>query len=139
LKPAVTAERLLQAVNEGTVPEQLASFAPKSGDAVLIPAGIVHSLRDILVFEVQQNSDVTFRMYDWGQVDLQTGRARALHVAQAMACIDFGQGPVGPVTPLVQETKPVLRERLVQSIHFGITRICGQLPFIVGAEWLPRV
>jgi len=138
LKPAVTAEVLRQAVKNGTVPDQLASFTPKPGDGVFVQAGTVHSLRDVVAFEVQQNSDVTFRLYDWDHVDPKTGRRRALQVDQAMACIDFAHGAIGPVTPLVQEETPVLRERLVHSKHFGMTRISGQFPFVVGAVGLPR-
>ena len=72
LKHATTAGALRQAIMNGTVEQQLASFAPKTGDSVFIRAGIVHSLRDVAVFEVQQNSDVTFRLYDWDHIDPET-------------------------------------------------------------------
>ena len=139
LKHATTAEALRQAIMNGTVEQQLASFAPKTGDSVFIRAGIVHSLRDVVVFEVQQNSDVTFRLYDWDHIDPETGQLRPLQVDQAMACIDWGQAAINPVAPLVQETRPVLRESLVQCEYFGMTRISGQLPFIVGATGTPSV
>ena len=139
LRPFTTAAVLRQAIKDGAVAGQLASFAPKPGDSVFVQAGTVHSLRDVVVFEVQQNSDVTFRLYDWEHVDPKTGQLRPLQVDQAMACIDFEQGAIGPVTPVVQETKPVLRERLVHCEHFGMTRISGQLPFIVGATGMPSV
>jgi mannose-6-phosphate isomerase len=139
LRPFTTAAVLRQAIKAGAVAGQLASFAPKPGDSVFVQAGTVHSLRDVVVFEVQQNSDVTFRLYDWEHVDPKTGQRRPLQVDQAMACIDFEQGAIRPVTPLVQETKPVLREKLVHCDHFGMTRISGQLPFIVGADGMPSV
>ena len=64
----------------------------KPGDGVFIPAGTVHSLGgDVVVFEVQENSDVTFRLYDWDHVDAKTGKPRALQVDQALACIDFAR------------------------------------------------
>ena len=44
----------------------------QTGDAVFIPAGTVHTLGDVVVFEVQENSDVTFRLYDWDRVDPET-------------------------------------------------------------------
>jgi mannose-6-phosphate isomerase len=138
LKPAVTAELLRQAITNGTVPDQLAGFTPKLGDSVFVRAGTVHSLRDVVVFEVQQNSDVTFRLYDWDRVDPKTGRRRALQIDQAMACIDFEQGAVGPLTPLMEETHPVLRERLVHCEHFSMTRISARSPFAVGAAGMPR-
>jgi len=139
LKGAMGADALRQAIADGTVADQLASFTPKPGDAVFIRAGTVHSLSDVVVFEVQQNSDVTFRLYDWDQRDPRTGQRRALQVDQAMACIDLEQGAIGPVRPLVHQRQPVLRERLIQCDQFGMTRMSGQLPFIVGAAQKPRV
>ena len=72
--------------------EPTRGIAPKAGDAVFIPAGTVHTLGDdVVVFEVQQNSDVTFRLYDWGHVDAKTGQPRPLQVDQALASIDFAE------------------------------------------------
>ena len=71
---------------------------PEPGDGVFIPAGTVHALGgDVVVFEIQENSDVTFRLYDWDHVDAKTGRPRALQVEQALACIDFAGGSAGLV------------------------------------------
>jgi mannose-6-phosphate isomerase len=127
LKAGSSAHGLRQAVVNGTVPGQLTSFAPQPGDAVFIPAGTVHSLSDVVVFEVQENSDVTFRLYDWDHVDPRTGQPRPLQVEQALACIDFGRSAIRPVTPLTERTKPVLRENLVQCEHFGVTRLTGEV------------
>lgn len=139
LKPAMTAQLLRRAIASGTLVDQLASFAPRPSDSVFIGAGTVHSLRNVVVFEVQQNSDTTFRLYDWDQVDRDTGHRRALQIDQAMACIDFRQGAVNPVIPLVEESKPALRERLFHCEHFGVTRISGQVPFTVGAAGRLRI
>lgn len=78
----------------GTVADRLPSFRPSVGDGVLVPAGTIHSLGDIVVFEVQENSDVTFRLYDWDHLDARTCRLRPLQVEQALACVDFSQGVV---------------------------------------------
>ena len=103
LKPGITAAGLRQAITNGSVPDDLVWFTPKPGDAVFLPAGTVHSLGgDVVVFEIQQNSDVTFRLYDWGHVDAKTGQPRALQVDQAIACIDFAQGAAGLVAPVVE-------------------------------------
>jgi mannose-6-phosphate isomerase len=140
LKPGTTADKLRRALANGTVADDLACFTPKPGDAVFLPAGTVHSLGgDVVVFEIQQNSDVTFRLYDWGHVDAKTGQPRALQVDQAIACIDFAKGAVGLVTPLVEETAPVVRERLFECEHFELWRLRGELPFTVGAAGEPRV
>ena len=139
LRPGTSVDRLRQAVANGTVADQLASFTPKPADVVFIRAGTVHSLCDAIVFEIQQNSDVTFRLYDWDQCDPHTGQRRPLQVEQALACVDFEQGAIGPVAPVVQEARPILRETLVQCDRFGMTRITTQLPFVIGATALPRV
>jgi mannose-6-phosphate isomerase len=139
LKPGSTKGSLRQALANGTVADHLCSFTPKEGDGIFIPAGTVHSLGDVVVFEVQENSDVTFRLYDWNHVDAKTGHSRPLQVDQAMACIDFAQGNIGPVAPMVDEVKPVLRERLFDCDHFELWRFRAEMSFRVGAERTPRV
>ncbi len=139
LKPGVTEVDLRNAIKAGTVADRLSCFCPKPGDGVLIEAGTVHSLGDVVVFEVQENSDVTFRLYDWDHVDAKTGRPRPLQVEQAMACVDFAQSAIGPVVPVVKEEKPVLRERLFLCKHFWLWRHQGSSPFLVGAAGSPRV
>jgi mannose-6-phosphate isomerase len=140
LKPGATADSLRRSLGNGTVAEDLAYFTPKPGDGVFLPAGTVHTLGGgVVVFEVQQNSDVTFRLYDWAHVDAQTGQPRPLQVQQALACIDFAAHAAGPVVPLLEETTPVKRERLFQCEHFGLWRMSGQAPFTVGVADVPRV
>jgi mannose-6-phosphate isomerase len=140
LKAGVTAADLRLALTNGTVAELLAGFTPKPGDSVFLQAGTVHSLGgDVVVFEIQQNSDVTFRLYDWGHVDAKTGKPRELKVDQAMDCIDFAKGPVGRVTPVLEAATPVKREQLFDCEYFRLWRIGGELPFSVGAVGLPRV
>ena len=120
--------------------DHLACFHPKPGDAVFNPAGMVHSLGGgVVVFEVQQNSDVTFRLFDWNHVDPKTGQPRPLQVDQALACIDFGQCAGGLVAPVVEETTPVNRERLFHCDYFWLSRVRGESPFTVGAAGVPRV
>jgi mannose-6-phosphate isomerase len=139
LKPGTTTDDLRRAVASGVVADNVASFVPKQGDGVLVPAGTVHSLGDVVVFEIQENSDVTFRLDDWGHVDPRTGRPRALQVDQALSAIDVAQGAVAPVAPVVEETKPVERERLFDCDHFRLWRLRGRSPFAVGAADAPRV
>ena len=140
LKPGTTADNLRRSLTNGVVADDLAWFTPKPGDAIFLRAGTVHSLGgDVVVFEIQQNSDVTFRLYDWNHVDPKTGEPRALQVNSAMACVDFSEGPVGRVTPVVDTRTPVERERLFDCEHFVLWRLRGQSPFTVGAADLPRV
>jgi mannose-6-phosphate isomerase len=140
LKAGTTVDDLRRALTNGAVTEHLVYFTPKPGDGVFLPGGTVHSLGgDVVVFEVQQNSDVTFRLYDWGHVDAKTGQPRALQIDQALACIDFAEGAVGPVGPLVETATPVERERLFHCEYFWLWRLRGQSPFTVGTAGEPRV
>jgi mannose-6-phosphate isomerase len=141
LKPGSTADDLRRALANGRVVDYLPCFTPKPGDGVFIPAGTVHSLGGgVVVFEIQQNRDVTFRLYDWGHVEAKTGQARALQVDQALACIDFAPGSAaGRVTPAVEGSTPVVCERLFHCDYFRLWRLRGQSPFTVGAAGVPRV
>jgi mannose-6-phosphate isomerase len=140
LKPDTTEADLQRALTNGTVADHLACLTPKPGDAIFLRAGTVHSLGgDLVVFEIQQNSDVTFRLYDWDHIDPKTGKPRALQVDKAMACIDFAEGPVSRVMPDVETTTPVEHERLFHCEHFWLWRLRGQSPFTVGKADLPRV
>jgi len=140
LKPGTTANDVRQSIVTGTIVDHLVNILPEQGDAVFIPAGTVHTLGGgTVVFEVQQNSDVTFRLYDWGRVDAKTGKPRELQIDQALASIDFAQSTEGLVLPFVETTAPVLRERLFDCDQFLLWRLRGQSPFTVGAENAPSV
>lgn len=87
LKPGTTAGILRRALTNDTVADHLVCIAPKPGDGVFIPAGTVHTLGgDIVVFEIQRNGDVTFRLYDWGHVDAKTGKPRGTR-SRSGACL----------------------------------------------------
>jgi mannose-6-phosphate isomerase len=140
LRPGTTASNLRQSLDDGTVADHLVNIVPKPGDAVFIPGGTVHTLGDdVVVFEVQQNSDTTFRLYDWGHVDPETKEPRALQVDEALACIKFGESNSGLTAPRVETTSPVERERLFDCHAFLVWRVLGQDPFTVGATAEPRV
>lgn len=140
LKQGTTAETLSQAIRDGRVEDHLESFIPKPGNSILITAGTVHALGgDVVVFEVQQNSDVTFRLYDWNHIDAKTGKPRELQVDQALACIDFSEGAVSPAMPVVEDVKPALRERILHCNYFIVWRLHGELQFKVGKADVPHV
>ena len=139
LKPGVAADNL-RAISEHNADDCLASFTPVPGQTVFIAAGTVHSIGGgIVVFEVQENSDVTFRLYDWNHVDPKTGQKRPLQVEQALACVDFAQGPIRPPPPIIDAQQPMLRERIVDCAHFRMWRIASATPFDVGETDAPRV
>ena len=140
LKSGTTAGSLKESLLDGTIADHLVSISPNPGDAVFIPGGTVHTLGDdVVVFEVQQNSDTTFRLYDWGHIDPETKKPRALQVDEALACIEFGGSNGGLISPRVETTSPVERERLFDCHAFRLWRLLGRDRFTVGAKEEPRV
>ena len=139
VEAGTTKEDLRRALENNTLEEHLHSFKPNQGDAVFIPAGTVHSFGDLVVFEVQENSDTTFRLYDWERIDAKTGLPRALQVEQALACIDLKQDKAGLQVPVIEAATPILRERLFDCEYFKLWRIKGESLFRVGAAGELRV
>ncbi len=96
LKQGVDRPTLERAIDAGETEQVLHSFHPTPGDVVFIPAGTVHALgAGLLVAEIQQSSDTTFRLFDWNRLDA-SGNARPLHLAQGLEVTDFQSGPVAP-------------------------------------------
>jgi mannose-6-phosphate isomerase len=139
LKPGTTRESLQKDLDAHKVVDDLASFAPKPGDAVLIKAGTVHTLADLVVFEVQENSDVTYRLYDWDRVDEKTGKPRDLQVKEALACIDLAQTSIGPVAPAKNDEETLLKEKLLDSDHFLVWRLTCKSICTIGEEGEPSI
>jgi len=91
LKPGTTREMLTAAYQNGTVEQYLNRLPVQAGDIVNIPAGLIHALTaGVVVAEVQQNSDITYRLYDYNRVGVD-GKPRQLHVEDALAVIDFDE------------------------------------------------
>jgi mannose-6-phosphate isomerase len=96
LKPGIDRQTFKQAIDAGQTEEVLHSFHPTAGDVVFIPAGTVHALgAGLLVAEIQQSSDTTFRLFDWNRVDA-AGNTRPLHLQQGLEVTDYQSGPVTP-------------------------------------------
>lgn len=109
-------ERFEQAIRDGTVEELLVRVPARAGDGHYLPSGTCHALGGgILVAEVQTPSDTTFRVFDWGRTD------RALHVEEALECIDFGPADTDACEPgtTFSEGDAVARD-LVACEHFTI-------------------
>ena len=88
----ITREEYIKAVAEGTVADILQAVPVKKGDVFFIPAGTVHALaKGLNVIEIQQTSDITYRIFDWNRVDSE-GKSRELHTALAVDAIDFESG-----------------------------------------------
>jgi mannose-6-phosphate isomerase len=120
LRIGVTRDELARAIAAGQCEHCLHQFEPQVGDCIFIPAGTVHALgAGLLVAEIQQASDTTFRLFDWNRVG-PDGQPRPLHVEQSLAVIDYARGPVDPQTPQLTEVPGV--ERLVACDKFMLDR-----------------
>ncbi len=96
LRDGVDQSMLREAIEAGKTEQVLHAFHPSEGDVVFIPAGTVHALgAGLLVAEIQQSSDTTFRLFDWNRVD-SDGRRRPLHLEQGLEVADYDSGPVHP-------------------------------------------
>jgi mannose-6-phosphate isomerase len=134
LKQGVGRDEFASALVAGTVEHLLHSFEPTPGDSILIEAGTVHAIgAGVLLAEIQEMSDATFRIYDWGR-EGPDGKPRPLHFREAMESIDFDRGPVNPISPVAL---PIAgggtRERLARSPYFAIERLTLVQPAPVGA------
>jgi mannose-6-phosphate isomerase len=139
LRPGVDGEGLRAALRDGTAADCLHSFRPRPGDCLFLPAGTVHAVGGgVLIAEVQQTSDATFRLYDWDRRDA-AGKSRALHVEESFACVDWSAGPVRPVHAegypeapgAAPDPRPV-RQELVHCRYFTLDYVRQSEPFTVG-------
>ena len=95
-KPGVTKTDVERAVGDGTFENLLVRFDTKPGECYFIPGGLVHAIGEgTSVYEVQQSSDTTFRLYDWGRVGAD-GKPRQLHVKEGLAAMDITLPPPMP-------------------------------------------
>jgi len=91
LKKGITKERFAEAIKKGTVAEMLIKVPVRAGECHFLPAGTAHAIGPgLLIAEIQIPSDTTYRVFDWNRVD-DAGKARELHIAEAMESIHFDQ------------------------------------------------
>ncbi len=89
LRKAITRNQFEEAVRAGTIADHVHKIPVTAGNAMFLPAGRLHAVgAGNLLVEIQQNSDTTYRVFDWNRVD-ENGKARQLHVDQALQCINF--------------------------------------------------
>jgi mannose-6-phosphate isomerase len=94
----------------------------------------VHAIgAGVVLAEIQQMSDATFRIYDWGRVGAD-GRPRKLHLAEALESTDFDAGPVNPLKPEPEPFAAGMRERLSRCPYFALERLRLTAPASVGSD-----
>jgi mannose-6-phosphate isomerase len=124
LKPGTTRADLERHLAAGTADRCLYALTPKAGDCIFLPAGTVHAVGGgVVIAEVQQTSDATFRLFDWNRVGTD-GKPRQLHLRESLESIDWNAGPVNPVEPRpITGLPPGVRgESLVRCRYFEMDR-----------------
>ncbi len=124
LKRGVTREQFEAALREQKLEPLVHRFPVHRGDSLFVPSGRLHAIdAGLLILEIQQNSDTTYRVYDWGRVGLD-GQPRKLHVAESLQCIDFTDIEPSAIPAANREAV------LADCEHFKIHRV----PLAPGAE-----
>jgi mannose-6-phosphate isomerase len=112
-------------VADGTLGEILRRIPVKAGDTIYIPAGMVHAIgAGIVLFETQQASDLTYRMFDWNRVGAD-GKPRELHVQKAADVLNYRQGTSGPLMQIPYAFEGLERTALIADPHFVVERACA--------------
>lgn len=121
LKAGTTRADFEQRLRAGRVAECLHQIPVRPGDALWLPSGRVHALgAGLVIFEIQQNSDTTYRVFDWNRVG-PDGRPRALHLEAALASLDFGDHEPGLIAAPWQAEGPWQWRRLADHELFRVT------------------
>jgi mannose-6-phosphate isomerase len=110
-------------VGNGTLAEILRKVPVKAGDTVYVPSGMVHAIGpDVTVFETQQASDLTYRLFDWNRVGLD-GQPRELHVAKAADVLDYRAGGQSTLAQIDYHFEGLDRTALIADHRFTVERI----------------
>jgi mannose-6-phosphate isomerase len=119
LRPGVTRESFEARIASGDVAECFHRIPVAAGDTMFLPSGRVHAIgAGLVIFEIQQNSDTTYRVFDWNRLGLD-GRPRDLHVPQSLRSIDFTDVEPSLVHAVPVSDGPVVRHELVRHPLFG--------------------
>ena len=119
LKSGTTPEQFRTRIDDGTVADCFHRHLIKKGDVMFLPSGRVHALgAGSVIFEIQQNSNTTYRVFDWNRLGLD-GRPRELHVDEAMKSIDFNDVEPGLVS-VPFDGSPLARRTIVEDPLFAV-------------------
>jgi mannose-6-phosphate isomerase len=123
LRRGVTRTEFEERLKSGTVSECFHRIPVRAGDAMFLPSGRVHAIgKGLVIFEIQQNSDTTYRVYDWDRRGLD-GRPRELHVRQSLASIDFNDFEPSLVQESLVARGPAQLKTLVHDQLFSVELI----------------
>jgi len=120
LKRGVTRVAFEKKIADGSVADCFHRIPVKAGDAMFLPSGRVHAIgAGLVIFEIQQNSDTTYRVFDWNRVGLD-GKPRELHIAQSLASIDFSDIEPGLVETKFTAVGKIQKRLLVNDPLFNV-------------------
>jgi mannose-6-phosphate isomerase len=120
LKHGVNREMFEQKLRSHKVAECIHRIRVKAGDAMFLPSGRVHALgADMVIFEIQQNSDTTYRVFDWNRLDGE-GKARKLHVKESLASINFSDFEPGLLSRVTRAASAGTVRHLVNDELFEV-------------------
>jgi len=120
LKRGVTRADFERKISDGTVADCFHRVPVRAGDTMFLPSGRVHAIgAGLVIFEIQQNSDTTYRVFDWNRVGLD-GKPREMHVAESLASIDFNDFEPSLVRTKFSGTDGVRLRTLVQDPLFNV-------------------
>ncbi len=124
VKPGATPDKFRHAILDGDLEAYLHRTPVQAGDVVCVPAGSLHAiLGGLLIAEIQQNSNTTYRVYDWNRVDAE-GKGRPLHIDSALEVINFDQVEPGLCQPeRIADEDGVRRYRLCHNRYFVVERV----------------
>lgn len=123
LKRGVTRAEFEKNVVNGQVAECFHRLPVSAGDAMFLPSGRVHAIgAGIVIFEIQQNSDTTYRVFDWNRVGLD-GKPRALHISESLASIDFEDFEPGKIQTQFAQSNGLEKRPLVSDPLFSVDLI----------------
>jgi mannose-6-phosphate isomerase len=125
LRKNVSRQEFESKIKDGTVAKCFHRIPVRAGDAMFLPSGRVHAIGGgLVIFEIQQNSDTTYRVFDWNRVDAQ-GKARQLHVEQSLECIDFEDFEPEPIRADLPDAPPanVHIQTLVENALFSVEAV----------------
>jgi len=119
VKEGTTPQNFRQALEEGRLEPYLHHVSVKAGDHICVPAGTLHAIMGgLLIAEIQQNSNTTYRVYDWNRMGAD-GKPRPLHVDKALDVIDFDRVEPALCPPeLIAESDGVRRSELCRNTYF---------------------
>lgn len=110
-------------VADGTLGDLLRRVPVKAGDAFYLPAGSLHAIgAGIILFETQQASDLTYRIFDWNRVGAD-GKPRQLHVQKAADVLDFHRGTRGPVDQVTYDVDGMQQTAIIADRRFTVARV----------------